>query len=77
MSRLSVTFLWSYFAAAALAAFLGVPTVAAAAAFIGWAHGSAILYQKFRLGHLLYHVLEALAHKLDFVAVRKSSEDSL
>jgi hypothetical protein len=46
-----------------------VPAVAAVAAFAGWAHGSAILYQKFRLGHLLYHVLEALAPKLEFVAV--------
>ncbi len=36
---------------------------------IGLAHGSAILYQKFRLGHVLYHVLESLAHKLDFVPV--------
>ena len=74
MSRISVVLLCSYFAVAALAAFLGVPVVAAAAAFIGWAHGSAILYQKFRLGHLLYHVLEALAHKLDFVPVQKSPE---
>ncbi|HKY09376.1 MAG TPA: glycosyltransferase, partial [Candidatus Binatia bacterium] len=63
MSRISVAFLSSYFAAAILAAFLGIPALAAVAAFLGWAHGSAILYQKFRLGHLLYHVLEALAHK--------------
>jgi GT2 family glycosyltransferase len=76
MSRLSVTCLWSYFAVAVLAAFLGVPAVAAVAAFIGWAHGSAILYQKFRLGHLLYHVLEALAHKLEFVAVEKKSQSA-
>ena len=69
MSRISVVFLYGYFAVAAVAAVLGVPAVAAVAAFAGWAHGSAILYQKFRLGHLLYHVLEALAHKLEFVAV--------
>jgi hypothetical protein len=73
MSRISVGFLWSYALIAALAVFLGVPAVAAAAAFVGWAHGAAILYQKFRLGHLLYHVLESLAHKLDFVPVQKSS----
>jgi len=76
MSRISVAFLCSYLAVAVFAAFLGVPTVAAAAAFIGWAHGSAILYQKFRLGHLLYHVLESLAHKLDFVPVQKSAEEA-
>jgi GT2 family glycosyltransferase len=72
MSRVSVAFLCSYVTVAALAAFLGMPTVAAAAAFIGWAHGSAILYQKFRLGHLLYHVIESLAHKLDFAPVETS-----
>ena len=73
MSRISVTCLWTYFTVAAIAAFIGLPEVTAAAAFIGWAHGSAIIYQKFRLGHLLYHVLEALAHRLDFVPVQKSS----
>jgi hypothetical protein len=50
-----------------------MPKIAAATAFIGWAHASAIIYQKFRLGHLLYHVIESLAHKLDFVPVEKSS----
>ena len=76
MSRISVVLLCSYFAVAAIAAFAGVPVVAAAAAFIGWAHGSAILYQKFRLGHILYHVLEALAHKLEFVAVEDKAESA-
>ena len=77
MSRISITCLWTYFTVAVIAAFIGLPEITAAAAFIGWVHGSAIIYQKFRLGHLLYHVLEALAHKLDFVAVQKSSEDGL
>ena len=76
MSRISAACLCTYFAVAAVAAFLGFPMVAAAAAFISWAHGSAIIYQKFRLGHLLYHVLESLAHKLDFVPVQKSSEEA-
>ena len=48
-----------------------MPQIAAAPLLSGWAHGSAILYQKFRLGHVLYHVLESLAHKLDFVPVAK------
>ena len=52
------------------------PVVAAAAAFVTWAHGSAVIYQKFRLGHLLYHVLESLAHKLNFVPPQKSEEAS-
>jgi hypothetical protein len=69
-----VAFLSSYFAVTVLAAFLGIPALAAVAAFLGWAHGSAILYQKFRLGHLLYHVIEALAHKLDFVPAQKPEQ---
>ncbi|MGE5218278.1 MAG: glycosyltransferase, partial [Chloroflexota bacterium] len=74
MSRISLACLWTYVAVAAVAAFIGLPEVTAAVAFIGWAHGSAIIYQKFRLGHLLYHVLESLAHKLDFVPVQRSSK---
>ena len=77
MSRISVGCLCSYVFVAALAVCLEMPAVAAAAAFTAWAHGSAIIYQKFRLGHLLYHVLESLAHKLDFVPVEKSSENAL
>ena len=76
MSRISVTCLWAYIIIAAMAAFLRLPGTAAVAAFLGWAHVSAIMYQKFRLGHVLYHVLESLAHKLDFVPVQKSSSTS-
>ncbi|MGH7796467.1 MAG: glycosyltransferase [Candidatus Binatia bacterium] len=73
MSRISVTFLCLYLVISGVAAGLAMPKIAAATAFIGWAHASAIIYQKFRLGHLLYHVIESLAHKLDFVPVEKSS----
>jgi GT2 family glycosyltransferase len=76
MSRISVTFLWFYFIVASIATALAMPEIAAATAFIGWAHGSAIIYQKFRLGHVLYHVLESLAHKLEFVPVQKSPEEA-
>jgi hypothetical protein len=58
-----------------MAAFLALPGTASVAAFVGWAHVSAIVYQKFRLGHVLYHVLESLAHKLDFVPVERSSTE--
>lgn len=72
MSRFSIACLSGYFLVAGLAAIFGRPAVGAAAVFLGWAHASAIFYQKFRLGHVLYHVLEALAHKLDFVPVKKT-----
>jgi hypothetical protein len=77
MSRISVACLCSYGIVAILAASLSMPELAAVAAFTAWIHGSAIIYQKFRLGHLLYHVLESLAHKLEFVPVEKSSEKAL
>jgi hypothetical protein len=54
-----------------------MPEISAATAVTGSAHASAIMYQKFRLGHVLYHVLESLAHKLDFVPVQKSSKEAL
>jgi hypothetical protein len=75
MSRISVAFVCSYFVAIAIAAALAMPEIAAATAFIAWVHASAIIYQKFRLGHVLYHVLESLAHKLEFVPVQKSPEE--
>jgi hypothetical protein len=77
MSRISVTCLSLYVIMAAIAAALAMPEIAGTAAFIGLAHGSAIMYQKFRLGHVLYHVVESLAHKLDFVPVQKSTEEAL
>ncbi|HYJ86169.1 MAG TPA: glycosyltransferase, partial [Pyrinomonadaceae bacterium] len=76
MSRISITFLYLYLIVAGIAVALALPKIAAATAFIGWAHASAIIYQKFRLGHILYHVLESLAHKLDFVPVEKSPEEA-
>jgi hypothetical protein len=42
----------------------------------GVVHGSAIAYQKFRLGRVLYHVLESLAQKLNFAPVQKASEQA-
>jgi hypothetical protein len=76
MSRISIAFLYSYIALMIAAAFLGLPEVAAVAAFAAWAHGGAIVYQKLRLGHLLYHVIESLAHKLDFMPVANKAKSA-
>jgi hypothetical protein len=54
-----------------------MPQIAVAALITGLIHGGAILYQKFRLGRVLYHVLESLAHKLDFVPTQEPSEEAL
>jgi O-antigen biosynthesis protein len=77
MSRVSLICLSLYAVLATTAAFLVMPQIALATLGIGLIHGSAILYQKFRLGHVLYHVMESLAHKLEFVPVAKSSAEVL
>ncbi|HVO95995.1 MAG TPA: glycosyltransferase [Terriglobales bacterium] len=69
MSRLSIACLGGYLAIGVVAAFLGMPELTATAIFIMWTHVLAIAYQNFRLGHVLYHVVESLAHKLNFVPV--------
>jgi hypothetical protein len=74
MSRVSMGCLAVYAGAFAIAATLGMPQLALATGMVGLVHGVAILYQKVRLGHVLYHVMESLAHKLKFVPVEKSSE---
>ena len=74
MSRVSASCLGIYAAAVALAASFNMTHLALATGFIGLVHGGAILYQKFRLGHVLYHVMESLAHKMEFVPVEESSE---
>jgi hypothetical protein len=77
MSRVSATCLGVYVAATAVAASLDMTDLAVAAGSIGVVHAGAILYQKFRLGRLLYHVMESLAHKLEFVPVQTSSDPTL
>jgi len=74
MSRVSAGCLAIYAAAVAMAASLSMTHLALAIGLIGLVHGCAILYQKFRLGHVLYHVMESLAHKMEFVPVEGSSE---
>jgi GT2 family glycosyltransferase len=75
MSRISAGCLIFYAAASALTAALGMAHVALLTSVVGVIHGCAILYQKFRLGRVLYHVMESLAHKLKFVPVQ--SEEAL
>jgi GT2 family glycosyltransferase len=70
MSRISLACLCLYLVLLSAAAFFSMPHVAIAALVTGLIHGGAILYQKFRLGRVLYHVLESLAHKLEFVPVQ-------
>jgi cellulose synthase/poly-beta-1,6-N-acetylglucosamine synthase-like glycosyltransferase len=74
MSRVSMGCLAVYAGAFAIAATLEMPQLALATGMVGLVHGVAILYQKVRLGHVLYHVIESLAHKLKFVPVEKSSK---
>jgi O-antigen biosynthesis protein len=77
MSRMSFTCLSLYAVLMTVAVFLSMPQIAVTALVIGLIHGGAILHQKFRLGRVLYHVLESLAHKLDFVPAQTPSEEAL
>jgi GT2 family glycosyltransferase len=72
MSRVSAGCMTLYVAAMALALCLGMNYLAVSIGIVGLLHGCAILYQKFHLGRVLYHVMESLAHKLEFVPVQKS-----
>jgi GT2 family glycosyltransferase len=75
MSRVSASCLSIYLAATAIAASFDMTNLALAVGWGGLVHGSAILYQKFRLGRVLYHVVESLAYKLDFVPVQTSPDE--
>jgi hypothetical protein len=75
LSRVSAGCLGLYAAATAIMAFLGMTQLALGTGLVGIVHGCAILYQKLRLGRVLYNVMESLAHKLDFVPVQRSSEE--
>jgi GT2 family glycosyltransferase len=77
LSRVSAGCLAVYAAAIAIAVGIGINNLALPIGIVGLLHGCAIFYQKFRLGRVLYHVLESLAHKLEFVPVQKSSQEVL
>ena len=76
MSKISVGFLSAYILAATLAALLGTPLVAGAAILTGLAHTGVILQQKLHIGHALYHVIESVAHKLQFSPLKISTQDA-
>jgi GT2 family glycosyltransferase len=74
MSRIAVASVWTYIFLALVALSFVLPAIAAVTVFIGIVHGSIILHQKFHIGHALYHAVESVAHKLQFVPVEKSLE---
>jgi hypothetical protein len=75
MSKISVGFLSAYILAAGLAALLETPLVAGAAILTGLVHAGVVLQQKLHIGHALYHVIESVAHKLQFVPLKTQSKD--
>ena len=76
MSRVSAACLTFYVTATALAAALGMTQLALVTGPVGLIHGCAIVYQKLRLGRVLYNVMESLAQKLEFVSATKLSEET-
>jgi glycosyltransferase involved in cell wall biosynthesis len=77
LSRVSIVCFCTYGFLAVLAALTGLPAIAAMAVLIGFAHGGAILHQKFHIGNALYHVVESVARKLRFVPAEKLTKGSL
>jgi GT2 family glycosyltransferase len=73
LSSISLACLCTYAVAAALTKFFGMSGIALALTVVGLAHAGAMLYQKLHLGRALYHVLESVAHKLQFMPVQNSS----
>ncbi|MGH7773465.1 MAG: glycosyltransferase [Candidatus Binatia bacterium] len=76
MSRLSVMTLVAYLPLAALGFVLGMPQAAALSGLVGGIHTAAIFYQKFRLGRILYNVLEIVAKRLQLLPIDKSARAS-
>jgi glycosyltransferase involved in cell wall biosynthesis len=70
MSRLALGALAAYPLFAALAAVLGAPDVAYFGLAAGGVHAAAILSQNFRLGRIIYHVLDIVAKKLHLSPVQ-------
>ena len=76
MSKISVGFLSAYILAAGLAALLEMPLIAGAAILTGLVHAGVVLQQKLHIGHALYHVIESVAHKLQYVPLKTQSKDA-
>jgi GT2 family glycosyltransferase len=76
ISRVAAACLVFYIAATVIAVSIGMGHLALATGLVGLVHGYAILYQQFRLGRVLYHVMESLAHKLKFVPVNRSADQA-
>jgi GT2 family glycosyltransferase len=71
MSRFSLGTLCGYLVLAALVMVLGLPKAAAALGIAGGFHAVGILYQKIRLGQILYSALEIVAKRLQLLPVEK------
>lgn len=64
LSRLATVALGGYSVLALIAMVLGMPEAATATVVVGAINAAVILYQKFLLGRILYHVMELVAKKL-------------
>jgi GT2 family glycosyltransferase len=69
MSRVATIALCGYLLLAALGLALGMTEAAVATMVVGGVNALAIFYQNFRLGRILYHVLEIVAKKVGLLPV--------
>lgn len=76
MSRLATMALGGYSLLAVVAMVLGMPKVAALTVVVGVINAAVILYQNFRLGRILYQVLEIVAKRAYLVSIHAASTRS-
>lgn len=76
MSQLATMALVGYSLVAVVAMVLGIPEVATATVVVGTLNAAVILYQNFRLGRILYHVLEIVAKKVHLLPTNPASTRS-
>lgn len=70
MSQLATMALGGYFLLAVVAMVLGMPVVAWVTVVVGAINAAVILDQNFRLGRILYHVLEIVVKKMHLKRVK-------
>lgn len=77
MSQFATMAMLGYSLLIFLAIILGMPKVAAATVVVGVLNGAVILYQNFKLGRILYQVLEIVAKKLYMLPIHAKTSKKL
>lgn len=77
MSQFATMAITGYFVYTIVAIILGMPEVALVVFLLGVFNSTIILYQNFRLGRILYHVLEIVTKKIHLQPIHAKSTQSV